>query len=295
MNIKIGHTEQNIISKIADTISEKLGLVGIFNRLFYRIKPINSITKKLESKQEYYEVNNKKMQDAFGLRVTVYFVDDLAFAVSLVKQIFQELPDSHSIDALKQDQFGPQRMNLVFKIPTELKASSYLFEQPYIDDTFEVQFRTIYSEGWHEVEHDFRYKCKADWRTETELHRTLNGILATLETCDWATLKIFDELSHTKYKQLEWSSFFRNALRIRFEDDQLGQNIQSVLSQNTFIAKSILKKDRIELLNSLLKVSTRLPLKMDNVMFTINRGVLNFDQIRQLEPSLITEILDNSF
>lgn len=295
MNIKIGHTEQNIISTVADTISDKLGLVGIFNRLFYRIKPINSIEKKLEAKKEYYVETNKKLQDAFGLRVTVYFVDDLAFAVSLVKQIFEELPDSHSIDSLRQDQFGPQRMNLVFKIPSELKASSYLFEQPFIDDTFEVQFRTIYSEGWHEVEHDLRYKCKADWQTEIELHRTLNGVLATLETCDWATLKIFDELSYKKYKLREWSSFFRNALRIRFEDDHLSHDIQAALSQDTFIAKSIVKKNRITLLNSLLQVSTRLPLKMDNVMFIINRGVLNFDQIKKLEPPLISEILNNSF
>lgn len=31
----------------------------------------------------------------------------------------------------------------------------------YIDDTFEVQVRTNSFEGWHEIEHDLRYKGSA--------------------------------------------------------------------------------------------------------------------------------------
>ncbi|MBK7959276.1 MAG: hypothetical protein IPK03_14995 [Bacteroidetes bacterium] len=27
-----------------------------------------------------------------------------------------------------------------------------------VDSTFEVQLRTILSEGWHEIDHDLRYK-----------------------------------------------------------------------------------------------------------------------------------------
>jgi ppGpp synthetase/RelA/SpoT-type nucleotidyltranferase len=32
-----------------------------------------------------------------------------------------------------------------------------------VDNTFEIQFRTTLSEGWHEVDHLMRYKCKPDW------------------------------------------------------------------------------------------------------------------------------------
>lgn len=34
----------------------------------------------------------------------------------------------------------------------------------YIDDTFEIQIKTMFFEGWHEIEHDMRYKGEELWK-----------------------------------------------------------------------------------------------------------------------------------
>ena len=74
-----------------------------------------------------------------------------------------------------------------------------------IDATFEVQLRTISFEGWHEIEHDMRYKSPYGddfWRED--LSRTLNSVLANLELCDWTTLNVFEKLAdYLKDKGIE--------------------------------------------------------------------------------------------
>ncbi len=293
--IRIGPNEEYILREISDEISETVNSVGLFNRVFARVKSNQSFQKKLQEKKESYLGGHKKIQDVFGIRISLYFPDDEELAIKLVKRKFIELPDSHSIDAIDKDRFGPQRCNLIFRVPDSLLNSSPIFDYDFVDNTFEVQFRTIFSEGWHEVEHDLRYKCKDDWREEAQLHRQLNGILATLETCDWAILKIFDELAYKKYKQKEWPSFFRNLLRIKFDDLQFNDSIVAFLNSNPDYAKELLKLDRLILVYSLAKVTTRIPLKMDNVLFVINRAIIKENQLTEKELPVMKAILDNSF
>lgn len=293
--IKIGATEEQILYKIVNSINTKLDSVGIFNRVFARIKTKSSIIKKLTKKEEEYKRLNKKMQDLFGIRVTLYFADDEDIAIELVKNLFVELPESHNIDELSKDQFKPIKKNLVFRIPDELKETSNLFDHDLIDSTFEVQFRTIFSEGWHEVEHDMRYKCLPDWSNEDVLYRQLNGLLAVLETSDWAMLKIFDELSYKKYKLRQWNSFFRNLVRIRFEDEGFSEEIVGYLNSNPNIARELLKKDRTTIMKGLINLRSKLPLKMDNVFFIINRVIILNEDIKSMESSTLKNILDESF
>lgn len=293
--IRIGPTEEQILKTLTDSISDKLDSSGIFNRVFSRIKSKLSIEKKIEKKRQEYITQSKKMQDVFGIRVTLYFLDDEPIAVNLVKSLFQEIPGSHSIDPLTKDQFGPIRNNLIFKIDKSLTESSNLFDHEFLDSTFEVQFRTIFSEGWHEVEHDFRYKCKTDWESEDILSRQLNGQLAALETSDWAILKIFDELAYKKYRKKEWNSFFRNTLRIRFEDSAFSDPILELLNNNNSIGKELRRHERAQLISGLIGLKSKIPLKMDNVLFILNRAVLKDDNISHLESPLISSILEESF
>ena len=292
--IRIGPNEEYILREVTDQIDSILNSVGIFNRVFSRVKTGNSISQKLSEKHDDYLKRGKKMQDAFGIRVTVYFADDEEIAIHLIKKKFIECPDDHSIDPLNKERFGPQRCNLIFKIPEFLLQSSSLFDNELIDSTFEVQFRTIYSEWWHEVEHDLRYKCKKDWENEDILSRQLNGQLASLGNCDWVMLKIFDELAYTKYKNHQWSSFFRNIVRIRFEDHELSDEIKAILDKKPNLAKEMLRSERKKLIYPLSKLSTRIPLKMDNVFFTVNRIIFEDKDIEAIEPQLIKQILDKS-
>lgn len=235
------------------------------------------------------------MQDVFGIRVTLYFLDDEAIAINLVKSIFTEIPGAHSVDNFDNDRFGPIRNNFVFRIDETYVETSSLFDQELIDSTFEVQFRTVFSEGWHEVEHDLRYKCKDDWNEEIGLSRQLNGQLAALQTSDWAILKIFDELAYKKYKEKQWNSFFRNILRIRFDDQGFSETIIAILNENPGIAKELLRTERTKLIGPLIDLTTKVPLKMDTVFFILNRTLLRNKTIRNLESESLSNILSESF
>lgn len=292
--IRIGPTEEQILKGLTTSISERLDSAGIFNRVFSRIKSKSSIERKLNEKKDEYAAKGKKMQDVFGIRVTVYFLDDEKIAINLVKSLFSEIPGAHSIDPLTKDLFGPIRNNLVFRIDETTAETSALFDHGLIDASFEVQFRTVFSEGWHEVEHDLRYKCKTDWSREDLLSRQLNGQLAALETSDWAILRIFDELAYKKYKEKNWNSFFRNVLRIRFEDMSFSEPVLHVFNTTT-LAKDLLKLERVDLISGLIAVKSKIPLKMDNVLLIINRATLQNQKIIELENGVMKEILHSSF
>ena len=138
--VRVGPNEESILRDITDTISNTLNAVGLFNRVFSRIKSNHSIERKLREKEQTYRTEQKKMQDVFGIRITLYFADDEDIAINLIKNKFIEYPEHHSIDPIDEERFGPQRCNLIFKIPDKLALRSSLFQNEFIDTTFEVQF-----------------------------------------------------------------------------------------------------------------------------------------------------------
>lgn len=292
--IRVGINEERLLRDLAQQISNIYESIGLFYRLFYRVKAEESIERKIQEKEELYVQHNKKLQDFFGLRLTLYFADDYDLAVQILNAKFRELPGSHSIDEVKSDRFGPVRYNLVFALPIDIVNNSSVFKSDMIDGTFEIQIRTMFSEGWHEVEHDLRYKCKEDWVNENDLARVLNSQLAVLESCDWTMLKIFDELSYNKYKNNEWSSFFRNIMRIRFVDQNFSNHINSYLDSNKWIAKKLLKINRNEIIMSLFELVLKLPLTMDNVFFIVNRVVIKDIGLIELESPILKRILTES-
>jgi ppGpp synthetase/RelA/SpoT-type nucleotidyltranferase len=102
-----------------------------------------------------------------------------------------------TIDRPERDQFSVTRYNLIFRLPGETADSfSRIKGNRPLDLTFEVQLRSILSEGWHEVEHDLRYKAKENWNGHDDLSRVLNGIVATLETSEWNMGRVFEELAY---------------------------------------------------------------------------------------------------
>ena len=194
----------------------------------------------------------------------------------------------------------PQRLNLVFKMNEEQTTNLSMALSAYpnrdlIDNTYEVQVRTIFSEGWHEVEHDLRYKCKDEtmWDYCREESRTLNGIYASLETTETSMRSLFDNMAYKNFKRKDWSAMLRNKLCIRFDDNALSKDICDVLNVNeSRLGKEIFKFPRAEVFDLLKKLPRRMPRKMDNIVFLLNRETLNIQEIRDLEPIPITDLLD---
>ena len=102
-------------------------------------------------------------------------------------------------------EFKPVKINGVFRLPDYLKQqiSDETWEM-CIDDTFEIQLKTVFFEGWHEIEHDMKYKGGELWSGKNSFARYFNSILATLELCDKSLVTLFENLGHELYKERNW-------------------------------------------------------------------------------------------
>ena len=287
---------QTITDRLESQIYQHLNQCGLMFRLFARVKTISSLHHKMQIKGDKYRSGNSLIQDMIGLRVVLYFQDDvdaLAFFYSC-----GEVVDS-SIDEFDSSTFRPQRLNLTCKLPAELvedfrKALPEEFAD-YIDNTYEIQIRTIFSEGWHEVEHDLRYKCKEDWEGCETYSRVLNGVIATLETAEWNMKFLFDQMARTNFQNKNYQAMLRNKMHLRIKGEGLSASIQEFLIQHPHVAESILNTDRFVIILTLLNHQKPIELTYDNLFFLINRIEMNNQELRDLEPDDTRKILDDFF
>lgn len=294
MSLINGGSEESLIRELDRHISSALNRSGIFYRLFVRIKDERSIINKDIVKGYSSSTDRKRgLQDLYGIRITVYFADDEILAQEVVRSLYKQLDDSSQIDIHPTDHFGVRRCNLIFELPEPIKnMSSLLRRYPFINPTFEVQFRTVLSEGWHEVDHDLRYKCKDDWAGQDDMSRALNGLAATLETCDWASIKMFDDLAWRHYKDKRWAASFRMKYRVRLQDASIKMALLDLLSARVDVARELFRCKRGEVLNKLWINEDTLPVTLQNLLFISNRYKNVSSEVVDLEPNVVSDWLD---
>lgn len=276
-----------VLNEILSNISSKLDDIGLMYRIFGRVKDKQSLEKKLENDPEYGK--SKKLQDLIGVRVVLYFTDDIPVTHLITSSIFKEISNSNSIDNHSEDKFKASRYNVVYTLENDLITllkSDGLEDK--VDNTFELQIRTIFSEGWHEIDHDFRYKCKEDWVDSNSHSRLLNGLFASLESSEWAMLQIFDDLSHKHYKSNKISEMLRHKLRLRFASTCLNQDLIEILKDEN-LAKKFFRIDRTELLIEMCNKDFYYPLTLDNILFFSNLLVVKNKNILDITPSIMIE------
>jgi len=283
------NAETRLARELAQEIERLLSRLGLLFRVFHRVKELNSVSEKV--KRKGYLPSGRKLQDYIGVRIVLYFSDD-------VEIVEHALRSKYSIRSVTRDEHGtgefrPQRLNLIYQLPeTLLRDLPVLKSRPEIDATFEVQLRTILAEGWHEVEHDLRYKCPSDWDENEDLSRALNGIVATLETCDWSILQLFDELSLRQYRKQEWAPMLRHKFRLRLADLNLKMEIGRLFEVDGDLAKQFFRVDRKELLLKMIDRTIDLPLTADNLVFVANWLFVHDDRISSLMPKPIAMKLE---
>lgn len=278
-----------IASNIRREIEELLSSVGILFRVFSRGKDESSLKSKLARDPEKYSIGGKLIQDSIGIRVALYFPEDIPVVKSIIESKFKINSRASNIDRPERDQFSETRYNLVFHLPSEFANNVYRIrgDKP-IDATFEVQLRSILSEGWHEVEHDLRYKAQENWRDHADLSRVLNGIVATLETSEWNMGKVFEELAYRHYKSKNWNGMLPNILRMRLKG-VISQNIVDALNADNRVAKSLLRIDRAKLLTLLSHAKPKLPVTSDNVIFFWNATNPQHHCLKLITPIVVME------
>lgn len=118
------------------------------------------------------------------------------------------------------------------------------------------------------------------------MSRHLNGILATLETCDWALSKVFFDLSYHNYKNNEWISMLKNKLRIRILNDTPNVKLdQLILSNQDDILKKMQIFDRNQFLLTL--AQTGIPINIDNIVFLANIVFVHNQNIKAITLDII--------
>ena len=285
---------RTITNKLESQMFQHLNQCGLMFRLFSRVKTISSLHHKMQIKGDSYRAGKSLIQDMIGLRIVLYFQDDvdaLAFFYSCGEVV------KSSIDEFDSSTFRPQRLNLTCNLPAELVEDfrKSLPEElaPYIDNTYEIQIRTIFSEGWHEVEHDLRYKCKEDWEGCESYSRVLNGVIATLETAEWSMKSLFDQMARVNYQNKNYRAMLRNKMHLRIKGEDFSENINDFLLRNPHVAEGVLNTDRFVIILTLLNHQKSIELTYDNLLFLINRIEMNNQELRNMESESTKKMLDN--
>lgn len=273
-------------------MQKKLKKSGIYFRIFARVKEAASVYHKLEWKKQEYLEKNKKLQDVVGLRIVLYYMDDIPVCKEMLRNTFAIIEkDSHE-DIPKVNEFNPLRMNYVCRMPKEFvdRFPKELWENYRIDQTFEVQIRTTFSEGWHEVDHDVRYKHKEEWEQHYELSRELNGIYATLEICDRSMVNLLERLAYRNYKSMQIEAMIRNKFRLRFANSAISVPLLEFLQKNQELVKTLYRLEREEPIRFFASdLSDGIPLTIDNMVFVCNELCIERKDLEDRTPMIIRE------
>lgn len=251
-------------------ISDRLEQCGLYFRVFSRIKTATSMARKFELK-EYGD--DRKLQDLVGVRVNLYFDDDVDICKNIMEHTFDAIEWSTS--ERSEEEFKPTKLNGVFRLPEYLKAeiSSDTWDM-YIDDTFEIQIKTMFFEGWHEIEHDMRYKGEELWKDYQGFSRYFNSILATLELCDKSMVRLFEDLGHDLYKTGRWSDMIKSHFRLKLGEASLYPEVEQLLNEDLDrvdnLAKRIYKTPKTVLVDQLLKRSKKIPINVNTIIALLN-------------------------
>lgn len=290
MNSGIQLIERDIVSTITDSLDK----VGVLYRLFSRTKEPYSINDKIARKEmegEPYEAGKKLMQDLIGIRIVTYFSDDVAIVYDILKSKLEFI--SEEIDLPNTTVFKPKRTNIICRL---VKENAVVFDEVkntsngrynLIDNTFELQLRTVLSEGWHEVDHSLRYKCKDQWLKHEDSERLLNGIYASLETNDVALKTLFNDLSYKHYKEKNWEGMLRNKFRLKFINLNLSVNLSDLLTANPEVAKKILRANRGKIIYRISMMDIAPPISFDTIVYLTNMFECKCDSIFILTPEIL--------
>lgn len=237
-----------VLDTLESILREKLDNFGFYYRMFSRIKTGESLEQKL-SAERYKRDPDKKIKDLFGIRILLYYQDDIEVCKAILEDMLintrwkQSESDTNTFDATKN--------NGTFLLPGFVQNVVLPeIEGLRIDPTFEIQIRTVFFEGWHEAEHDMRYKEQQIWKDFPKESRKLNSVLATLEMCDQYMVTLFDDVGHDFYKKGNWGQMIQYKYRLRTVNGGLDPELEQCITGE--IAKRIFKMDKKDFIDTVL-------------------------------------------
>lgn len=279
---------ETITNRLENSIKKELDKCGLMYRLFSRVKSPESIKNKIKKKE--YKKHNKKITDIIGIRITLYFKDDVDLVYNILKD--KSNFDHESTDSYSIEEFKPIRCNLTFNmVEDHLKEAQSIIstDLDVVDTKYEIQIRTVLSEGWHEVEHDLRYKCKEDWNGHDDLNRNLNGIFATLETSEFSMLQMFDNLAYRHYKENKIVPLIKTKYRVRLKNEIINEGLKDLIIKDKKLLKKIFRVNRKKFFSNFLNSNITIPLTLENLILLINHFEIKDERIRKFENDFVKD------
>ena len=279
----------NVKMSLLNTLVTKLNNAGIYFNSTSRIKSESSLLHKLETGKYSMQEGGRKIQDIIGIRINLFYLEDMDICEKILEETF--LLDNWSKTKNEENKFEAQKCNGVFRIPSKYLRNipASVWNKPF-DQTFEVQLRTVLFEGWHEIEHEMRYKYKLGsdsketdlWTGHEDLSRVMNSIIANLELCDWSIMQIFNSIHDSQYKEKNWENAIRSKYRLRITQDPLKPELREYLDNNPDIVGQFHTVSKRELVEILLNKKYHKELTPDRVIYLINKEIVHNEYISRL-------------
>lgn len=279
----------NVKMSLLNTLVTKLNNAGIYFNSTSRIKSESSLLHKLETGKYSMQEGGRKIQDIIGIRINLFYLEDMDICEKILEETF--LLDNWSKTKNEENKFEAQKCNGVFRIPSKYLRNipASVWNKPF-DQTFEVQLRTVLFEGWHEIEHEMRYKYKLGsdsketdlWTGHEDLSRVMNSIIANLELCDWSIMQIFNSIHDSQYKEKNWENAIRSKYRLRITQDPLKPELREYLDNNPDIVAQFHTVSKRELVEILLNKQYHKELTPDRVIYLINKEIVHNEYISRL-------------
>lgn len=279
----------NVKMSLLNTLVTKLNNAGIYFNSTSRIKSESSLLHKLETGKYSMQEGGRKIQDIIGIRINLFYLEDMDICEKILEETF--LLDNWSKTKNEENKFEAQKCNGVFRIPSKYLRNipASVWNKPF-DQTFEVQLRTVLFEGWHEIEHEMRYKYKLGsdsketdlWTGHEDLSRVMNSIIANLELCDWSIMQIFNSIHDSQYKEKNWENAIRSKYRLRITQDPLKPELREYLDNNPDIVAQFHTVSKRELVEILLNKKYHKELTPDKVIYLINKEIVHNEYISRL-------------
>ncbi|MER0216271.1 MAG: hypothetical protein DU481_08785 [Nitrosomonas sp.] len=193
-------TYESFTFKLENLIADVLKVEGI--RVHFtesRAKTPGSLKEKISRPGKSYDDPLNQIPDLVGIRVVLYYQDDIEKVGDLIKREFEVLEEerSHQISEYSPDQFGYLSVHYLIRLN---KTRANLIEWKATGSfRAEIQVRTVLQHSWAAISHALQYKREGD--VPISLRRKLFRLAGLFELAD----EEFMELRHAGTRLAEES------------------------------------------------------------------------------------------
>lgn len=206
-----------------------------FHLIEARTKSIDSFSEKIARKEYKYTNPLEEILDLAGIRIIVYYVDDVEKIEEILNKEF-EIDIENSLDKgklLKINEFGYQSVHYIISLTKNRKNLSEW--RKFSNFKAEVQIRTVLQHSWASISHELEYKKK--YEIPSVLQRKLYRLASLVELAD-------EEFKRSRDEHNDLVSRIANASSEDLKNNEVFEEINLLTLENYI--KSSARMEEIE-------------------------------------------------